>query len=93
MAKKKITDLIGVKIRGYGILNEYGEYTFIPEEKGAHADRMKILFVQESSSVKETKKHLLISLKVAKGKKMSEVATKIYEAVNAVIIKLKEYEI
>ena len=54
----KRTLVAGVKIRGYGIPNEYGEFTFIPEETGAHAGRQKIVFQEGGTTVKETKEPL-----------------------------------
>lgn len=89
----KRTLVAGVKIRGYGIPNEYGEFTFIPEETGAHAGRQKIVFQDGGTTVKETKEHLLLSFKVKKGKAWTETVPQIYNAVNAAVTRLKNYEV
>lgn len=60
-------DLVpGKKYRGYGVMNEYGEFTFEPEETGANAGRQKQISSQDGVTVSHTKDNLLIHIKVPK---------------------------
>lgn len=90
--KKKISITPGAKVRGWGMMNDYGEFEFIPEETGKNVGRQKVLFEQAGVSVKETKEHILVSLK-SKKKKFGELMPALYDLLNSAIERLKNYEI
>lgn len=61
LAIKKDKMKPGVKYRGYGMLSEWKEFYFIPENKGAHAGREKTLFESQMIKVKKTKNLIIVS--------------------------------
>lgn len=91
--KKKIDLQPGQKVKGYGLLNQYGEFEFIPEETGLHKDRMKVLFQQGGVTVKETRDNLLVSLKVKKSNNFVDVTRHLYGNMEEAIQRLRKYEI
>ena len=51
MVKKKIKMEVGKRYKGYGILNEYGEYTFEPCQVVENPKNMKIVQAQGNATI------------------------------------------
>lgn len=62
MKKKEM--IPGQKYRGYGVLNEFGEFEFIPEDTGSRKDKVKYLKQGDGYSVTYTANNLLIHMKI-----------------------------
>lgn len=71
MEKKKIDLPVGQKVRGYGLINEYGEFEFTPEQTGARNGQVKVVKTGDGYSVSTSKKRVIVHLNIAKGEKMS----------------------
>lgn len=56
----------GKRYKGYGVLNEYGEFMFEPEETGAHAGREKVIFASQGLRISETKKLIMVKFNLEK---------------------------
>lgn len=70
--KQKIKMEVGKRYKGYGVLNEYGEYTFEPCQVIDNPDeKTKILLVQGDTTIYESKNLFRVSVKIEK-KKASE---------------------
>lgn len=62
MAKIKRDLQPGVKYRGYGVLNEYGEFEFIPEETGKNKGKRKLIKQGNDFSVAETRDLVIVHI-------------------------------
>lgn len=57
----------GVKVRGWGYLNEYGEMHFQPEKKGSRPSSKKLLFESPTGyALRENKKEYIVELRLPK---------------------------
>lgn len=91
--KRKVNIAAGQKVKGWGVMNQYGEFEFIPEETGKYAGRTSVIFQTDGMSVKETTRHFLISLKVEKRNTWTQTITKIYEKLTTAVQRLRDYEV
>lgn len=67
MAKQKIKMEVGKRYKGYGILNEYGEYTFEPCQKMDEAtEKMKIVVAQGDTTIYESKNYYRVAVRIPK---------------------------
>lgn len=96
MAKKqKIHMEVGKRYKGYGVLNEYGEYTFEPcQQMDEPQERMKILSAQGDTTIYESKNFFRVAVRIPKREAKDNytflihmVSTEIMRAV----YKLKQY--
>lgn len=65
----------GVKYKGYGMVNDYKEFTFIPEATGSRQGREKVLKTWETEmmTLKETKNFLIVTMKQPRGESENEI--------------------
>lgn len=54
----------GVKYRGYGYLNEYGEFEFVPEQKGIREGRIRPFKMIDNCKLSLSDDNLLIHIKI-----------------------------
>lgn len=71
----------GQKYRGYGILNEYGEFEFIPEDTGSRKEAVKLLKQGDGYTVSYSKRSVIIHIKLSRklkwpGEMLNEFVTK-----------------
>lgn len=92
MAKQVKQIEVGVKYKGYGFLNEYGEWTFVPEETGSRAGQKKLLSEGDGYSVYTTSKKLIVHLSVCKSGNKLEMIKAFFNMCNRLIQILKEYD-
>lgn len=50
----------GIKYRGYGMLNEWKEFYFTPENTGSRAGREKMLYGSQTLKIKKTKNLVIV---------------------------------
>lgn len=83
---------VGKKYRGYGILNEYGEFDFLPEETGSRSGKIKTIKETSSYVLSTTNKKVLIHIRLERvgGIKLVQ---KFLKTVNELITELRNYEI
>lgn len=91
MAMKKLIFPVGQKVRGYGVMNEYGEFDFIPEQKGAREGQINLLKQGHDYSVSTTKKLVIVHLRLEKKNGLA-LLKDFFAKVNEIMNILKNYE-
>lgn len=91
--RKKMDFPVGVKVRGYGIRNEFGEFEFIPENTGSRQGRKKLVKEGNGYSVSNTSAHVIIHLLVPKQDERLALIREYMKLVNNVLEVLRDYEI
>lgn len=84
---------VGKRYRGYGSLNEYGEFSFEPENTGSRAGVMKQIAVRDGVNLSHTKDNIIVHMKIRKSKTQREYLRDIMQKVDVLLGLLKEYEI
>lgn len=82
---------IGQKVRGYGLLNEYGEFDFIPEQTGSRKGQVTFVKETDSYTISVTKKKILVHMKLEKTNGLRLVAS-LMDIVDEIIGELRGYE-
>lgn len=90
--RQKIDFEPGKKYPGYGILNEYGEFEFIPEQTGSRKGTMKQIKQTKEYTLSQTKKKIIIHICMEKEKGIKVVQT-LLRIMNELITDLRTYEI
>lgn len=62
--KKEIKVEVGVPLRGYGTLNSYGEWTFVPEQTGSRAGRIKKVKDGDCYTLSSSKEKVIIHITI-----------------------------
>lgn len=90
---KKIKNLVpGRKYRGYGLLNDFGEFEFVPEETGSREGRVKAVTQGKGFSVSMTSKSILVHINIErKGTQLTRIK-ELMSKVSEVINKFREYD-
>lgn len=57
---------VGTKVRGWGLLNEYGQFDFTPEQTGARQGTVKKVKEGENFSISETKDKVIVHYSIEK---------------------------
>lgn len=91
--KKKMDLQAGVKYRGYGILNEYGEFEFIPEQTGINKGKKKIIKTGDGFTVSATKNMVIVHITVQKPQSRIRLLDNFLQRVNETLLILRDYEI
>lgn len=89
--KEKRNVELGVKYPGYGVLNEYGEWTFTPSQVGSRKGRKKFVCGDTDYTVYTTKKKVIIHLSMNRDNCLNLIQyfTKI---VNRLFLVFKDYD-
>ena len=95
MSNKKIKrDMpVGQKVRGYGLLNEYGEFEFFPEQTGTRPTQMKLLYESEDLVLHRCKKCLRATIYLPIENNTLRMTHVLSRIVNNIIIYLRDHEI
>lgn len=88
---KKIEMPVGQKVRGYGLLNEYGEFEFIPEQTGVREGQVKLLKQGDNYTLSTTKKFIIAHIRMEKESGLTLIV-KLMKTVNEIVLNLKNYE-
>lgn len=88
---KKMNFEVGKKYRGYGFINEYGEFEFKPEQTGANKGKVTQLRSTEDYILSYTKKYVLIHMKLEKSSAL-ELIKKLMTICSNLITDFKKYE-
>ncbi len=72
----------GKKYRGTASINEYGEITFVPEQKGTRPQNLSIVYRDEAITIYESRYLLKVSVQVAKtNDTLTSIVNKLSDAV------------
>ena len=92
--KKQRKDMVaGVKYRGYGYINEFGEFEFTPEQTGINKGKRKVLKEGDGFSIAETTNLVLVTVKVPHKFKGVELVKEYLRVMNNVLNILRDYDI
>ena len=61
---QKMTIPVGQKVRGYGLLNEFGEFDFIPEQTGIRQGQQKLVKQGDDYTLTTTKKFIILHVRL-----------------------------
>lgn len=84
---------VGKRYRGYGVLNEYGEFTFEPENTGSRAGVVKQIAVRDGVSLSHSRENIIVHMKIRKSESQRAYLRDIMQKVDVLLGLLKEYEI
>lgn len=88
---QKMTLPVGQKIRGYGLVNEFGEFDFIPEQTGIRQGQTKLVKQGENYSITTTKKLVIVHLRLDAAKGL-ELIKSFMKTVNEILLDFQKYE-
>ena len=89
--KPKLQLQPGEKVKGYGLLNEYGEFEFIPEKTGSRAGAVKLIKEGENFTISTTKNKIIVYFRFDKLKGLELIKKFLQESTNVLNI-LKDYD-
>ena len=93
MKTKKRQLEVGKRYRGYGVLNEYGEFSFEPENTGSRAGVIRQVAARDGVRVSHTKECILVYMKIRKGTGVRDYLRMIMQKVDVLLGLIKEYDI
>lgn len=91
MSKQQMEIAVGQKYAGYGVLNEYGEWTFIPSQVGSRQGQKKFVVGGNEYTIYSTKKKVIVHLTLDRGEKMS-ILKKLASLVEILMLHFKDYD-
>ena len=89
---KKMDFPIGQKVRGYGIINEYGEFDFIPEQTGIKQGQTKLIKCDDEYTLSETKKLVVVHMRLIKSESKLAILKNYLRIFNKVLNCLRNYD-
>lgn len=92
MGKKRLDLEVGRKYRGYGLINEYGEFEFTPEETGSRKGVMKTVKEADGYSIKTTEKLVIVHFSLEKNGKSMVMIKMLMDIFNKLINDFRTYE-
>lgn len=84
---------VGKRYRGYGVLNEYGEFNFEPENTGSRAGIIKQIVVRDGVNLSHTKDNIIVHMKIRKSSNQRDYLRDIMQKVDILLGLLREYDI
>lgn len=93
--KQEFTEAMqpGVKYAGYGFINAFREFCFLPQQKGKNEGRMKLIKQGEGWSVHSTNDNIVIHIKIPRKDKVIERVTSFLAAQTPILKVLREYDL
>lgn len=82
---------VGVKYKGYGMLNDFGEFEFTPEATGSRVGQIKVVKETGSYKLSTSKKFVLIHLKLERASSF-DLIKELMKVFNNLIQDFKKYE-
>lgn len=83
----------GVKYAGYGIINEFREFQFLPVRKGANEGRMKCVKQGDGWAVHNTRDNVIIHLKIKRRNKVIDMIADYLKLHAKVVNILRDYDL
>lgn len=82
---------VGQKVKGYGLLNEFGEFDFIPEQTGIRQGQTKLVKQGDNYTVSETKKAVIVHVRLDKKESLGMISD-FCKVVNVLLQTFRDYE-
>lgn len=83
----------GKRYKGYGSINEFGEFDFTPSQVGSKPDQKKIIKETDDYTLYETKNFVLTSIRVPKTLTVFKRILFLLSIVDNIVTEFKKYEI
>lgn len=83
----------GKRYKGYGSINEFGEFDFTPSQVGSKPDQKKIIKETDEYTLYETKNFVLTSIRVPKTLTVFKRIMFLLSVVDSIVSEFKKYEI
>lgn len=83
----------GKRYKGYGSINEFGEFDFTPAQVGSKPDQKKIVKETDEYTIYETKNFVLTSIRIPKTLDFFKRIKFLLCIVDLLMVDLKKYEI
>lgn len=93
MKKKRLELQAGVKYRGYGFINDFGEFEFTPEQTGSRMGKRKLIKEGENFTISETGALRIFHLTLPKGLSGLDLIKEFLNTMNKIVEILRDYEI
>lgn len=91
--RQKLDLQAGVKYKGYGFINEYGEFEFTPEQTGSRKGQKKFIKTGDGFSLCETRDLLIAHIAVRKVSPKLKLIKDYMSVINQTLNILRDYEI
>lgn len=88
---KKFQFPVGQKVKGYGVLNEYGEFDFIPEQSGTRAGRVRQVKSGNGYVLSQTNKRVIVHMNLERGESLPMIK-RLMNIVSEIIQVFKDYD-
>lgn len=92
MSKKAEQMIPGKRYRGWGFINEFKEFQFIPEETGSREGSVKQVCQRNGVTVSHSKQHIIVHFKIKKSAQKLEIIKSLTYSFNQLIKIVQEYE-
>lgn len=93
MKKQRLDLQVGVKYRGYGFINAFGEFEFTPEQTGSRQGRRRVVKEGECYSISETSATRIFHITLPKELTGFELIKAFMKVMNSIIDTLRDYEV
>lgn len=93
MGRKKMSLSPGVKYKGVGWINEYGQTYFEAYQKGQKPNNMKLIKETGNYSLYESGNYLKISVKIEKHSDKFEMIKTFMSAFQGACVEIKNYDL
>lgn len=84
---------VGQKYPGYGVLNAFREFIFIPSQKGANEGKMQLVRQGKAWTIHATRENIVIHVKIPRKDKPLERIQAFLQQQNEIVEVLKEYDL
>lgn len=81
----------GVKYPGFGCLNEFGEFEFIPSQVGSRKGVVKLVKEEKDFTVSTTKNLVIVHLRIPRTRGLNLLSS-FLRAIDKVLLVLRSYD-
>lgn len=93
MKKQKLELKAGIKYRGYGFINDFGEFEFTPEQTGSRMGKRRLIKEGENFTISETSAVRIFHLTLPKSLSGLDLIKEFLNTMNKIVEILRDYEI
>lgn len=93
MKKQRLELQQGVRYRGYGYINDFGEFEFTPEQTGSRQGRRKLIKEGDCFTISETSSVRIFHLTIPKKYSGVALIKEFLTIMNKIVCVLRDYEI
>lgn len=83
----------GVKYKGYGFINEFNEFQFIPEQTGSRSQQRKLVKEEDGFTVYKSAKSVIIHIRIDRSSQRNKLLSYFLNVTNRIIQLFSNYDI